>query len=126
MLVHRSDRCGGPPVTEGCIPLRQLSPAFAMAGRFDDAVTRGGSGAQGGKYETLETRKDGVKFTCSSLRAAATQLQSLSNRYDSCQAALAQQVGCAHGPEPPCHPDLHGCIQAGLHGPDLAWCARSR
>lgn len=46
-----------------------------------------------GKFETLETRKDGTKFTNRALKAAAEQLQQLSGQYDDMQKQLVEQVG---------------------------------
>ncbi len=48
--------------------------------------------AQTGKYDTLETRKDGTKFTSKTLRQAAAHLQSLAGQYDSRQSHLVEQV----------------------------------
>lgn len=48
---------------------------------------------QSGKFETLETRKDGTKFTSKALRQAATQLQTFSGQYESRQGHLVEQVG---------------------------------
>jgi DNA mismatch repair protein MSH2 len=44
------------------------------------------------KYISLETRKDGIKFTSKSLREAAEQLQSISREYSSKQQQLIDQV----------------------------------
>ena len=47
---------------------------------------------QGGRYMTLETRKDGTKFTTRALKEAAERLQSISRSYDQRQHALVEQV----------------------------------
>lgn len=44
------------------------------------------------KYISLETRKDGIKFTSKALREAAEQLQFISREYDSKQQQLIDQV----------------------------------
>jgi hypothetical protein len=49
---------------------------------------------QGSRYEMLETRKDGIKFTSEALRQAATQLQTFSGQYESRQGHLVEQVTC--------------------------------
>ncbi len=46
----------------------------------------------GGRYMTLETRKDGTKFTSRPLREAAERLQAVSRSYDQRQAALVEQA----------------------------------
>jgi hypothetical protein len=50
---------------------------------------------QSGRYELLETRKDGTKFTSEALRQAATQLQTFSGQYESRQGHLVEQVDTA-------------------------------
>jgi hypothetical protein len=49
---------------------------------------------QSGRYMTLETRKDGTKFTNRQLKEAAERLQAISRSYDQRQHALVEQV-CA-------------------------------
>lgn len=49
------------------------------------------------RYQTVETRKDGVKFTSKALAAAAERLQAVSREYDRCQHTLVEQ---ARGPAP--------------------------
>ncbi|KAK9842053.1 hypothetical protein WJX81_006373 [Elliptochloris bilobata] len=44
------------------------------------------------RYQTVETRKDGVKFTSKALSQAAERLQAVSREYDRCQHALVEQV----------------------------------
>ena len=44
------------------------------------------------RYQTVETRKDGVKFTSKALAAAAERLQAVSREYDRCQHALVEQA----------------------------------
>jgi len=44
------------------------------------------------RYQTMETRKDGVKFTSKALAQAAERLQAVSREYDRCQHALVEQV----------------------------------
>ena len=46
----------------------------------------------GGRYLTLETRKDGTKFTSRALKEAAERLQAISRSYDQRQHALVEQV----------------------------------
>ena len=46
------------------------------------------------KYQTLETRKDGTKFTNRGLKEAAERLQGLAGQYDDMQKQLVEQVGC--------------------------------
>jgi DNA mismatch repair protein MSH2 len=41
---------------------------------------------------TLETRKDGTKFTSRALKDAAERLQSISKSYDQRQQALVEQA----------------------------------
>ena len=64
---------------------------------------------QGSRYEMLETRKDGIKFTSEALRQAATQLQTFSGQYESRQGHLVEQVTLgAHSSRPElqhCHGD---------------------
>eukprot|EP00891_Asterochloris_glomerata_P003123 jgi/Astpho2/3123/fgenesh1_pm.00051_%23_46_t len=49
------------------------------------------------KYQTLETRKDGTKFTNRGLKEAAERLQGLAGQYDDMQKQLVEQVvGVAH------------------------------
>ena len=48
---------------------------------------------QGGRYLTLETRKDGTKFTSRGLREAAESLQGISRSYNDKQAQLVDEVG---------------------------------
>ncbi|KAK9813003.1 hypothetical protein WJX72_007194 [[Myrmecia] bisecta] len=49
------------------------------------------------KYMTLETRKDGTKFTNRALKEAAERLQALAAQYDGMQKQLVDQVvGVAH------------------------------
>ncbi len=48
---------------------------------------------QSGRYMTLETRKDGTKFTNRTLKEAAERLQSISKSYDQRQHALVEQAG---------------------------------
>ncbi len=45
------------------------------------------------RYQELETRRDGVKFTSKALKEAAIRLQQLSGEYDSRQQHLVEQVG---------------------------------
>ena len=47
---------------------------------------------QGGRYLTLETRKDGTKFTSRGLREAAESLQGISRSYNDKQAQLVDEV----------------------------------
>ncbi len=47
---------------------------------------------QSGRYMTLETRKDGTKFTNRPLKEAAERLQAISRSYDQRQHALVEQV----------------------------------
>ena len=47
---------------------------------------------QGGKYMTLETRKDGTKFTHRGLRDAAESLQAISRSYNEKQSQLVDEV----------------------------------
>ena len=47
---------------------------------------------QGGKYLTLETRKDGTKFTHRGLRDAAESLQAISRSYNEKQSQLVDEV----------------------------------
>ncbi|KAK9908301.1 hypothetical protein WJX75_005715 [Coccomyxa subellipsoidea] len=47
---------------------------------------------QSGRYMTLETRKDGTKFTNRQLKEAAERLQAISRSYDQRQHALVEQV----------------------------------
>ena len=54
-----------------------------------------------GRYLTLETRKDGTKFTSRPLREAAERLQAISRSYDQRQAALVEQARCGRGMRPP-------------------------
>lgn len=44
------------------------------------------------KYQLVETRKDGTKFTNKALMQAAERLQKLSGRYDDMQKQLVEQV----------------------------------
>ena len=44
------------------------------------------------KYQLVETRKDGTKFTNKPLREAAERLQNLAGRYDDMQKQLVEQV----------------------------------
>jgi hypothetical protein len=46
------------------------------------------------KYQALETRKDGIKFTNRAIKQAAERLQALSRQYDDMQHTLVEQV-CA-------------------------------
>ena len=46
------------------------------------------------RYLTLETRKDGTKFTSRALRDAAEGLQTISRSYSEKQAQLVDEVGC--------------------------------
>lgn len=49
---------------------------------------------QSGKYTTLETRKDGTKFTSRALKDEAERLQALSKQYASRQQQLVDEVCC--------------------------------
>lgn len=44
------------------------------------------------RYQVIETRKDGTKFTNTKLRKAAEELQALVRQYDELQADLVTQV----------------------------------
>ena len=44
------------------------------------------------RYQTVETRKDGVKFTSKALAGAAERLQAVSREYNRCQHALVEQA----------------------------------
>ena len=70
----------------------------------------------GGRYMTLETRKDGTKFTSRPLREAAERLQAVSRSYDQRQAALVEQARAAF---PPSHARLvaGSRLPAHLHAP---------
>ena len=60
---------------------------------------------QAGRYMTLETRKDGTKFTSRPLREAAERLQAIARSYDQRQSALVEQARCC-APHCPRTPDL--------------------
>ncbi len=45
-----------------------------------------------GRYMTLETRKDGTKFTNRALKDAADRLSALASQYDDTQKKLVEQV----------------------------------
>ena len=45
-----------------------------------------------GRYMTLETRKDGTKFTNRALKDAADRLSGLASQYDDAQKQLVEQV----------------------------------
>lgn len=45
-----------------------------------------------GRYMTLETRKDGTKFTNRALKDAADRLSALASQYDNTQKQLVEQV----------------------------------
>ena len=50
------------------------------------------------KFSVLETRNDGVKFTCPPLLSLSQHHQSLRERYDSAQRAIVEEVlGIAAG-----------------------------
>jgi hypothetical protein len=72
----------------------------------------------GARYVTLETRKDGTKFTSRPLKEAAEKLQQLSGSYDELQRELVEQVGEGGGSVDPrcgaagCAAEL-GCAGAG-------------
>lgn len=51
------------------------------------------------RYQTVETRKDGVKFTSKALAQAAERLQAVSREYDRCQHALVEQASGHQTPE---------------------------
>ena len=59
------------------------------------------------RYQTVETRKDGVKFTSKALAAAAERLQAVSREYDRCQHALVEQARGHQTPE-----TLHPCFHS--------------
>ena len=44
------------------------------------------------KFQTIETRKDGVRFTNSSLREMTSEYQALKSTYTSVQSQLAAEV----------------------------------
>lgn len=52
---------------------------------------------QSGRYMTLETRKDGTKFTNRALKEAAERLQAISRSYDQRQHALVEQASMQRG-----------------------------
>ncbi len=69
---------------------------------------------QSGRYMTLETRKDGTKFTNRKLKEAAERLQAISRSYDQRQHALVEQVRTCCTATHPLHA-MPACLKRSLH-----------
>ena len=61
------------------------------------------------RYQTVETRKDGVKFTSKALAAAAERLQAVSREYDRCQHTLVEQARDPGAKPHACGRPPHSC-----------------